>query len=273
MLPVIYLPHLKDYLVNKVPINRILKNLSLICALILGSLIFLLLIVKVLIISPVLSPPKGHLDSSFIFSNAIEMFLARSMFYPVIYPIYKRMNDISVILISAFIFVGFFKFSSKQNYGLYIFGFYSLAIFTLAAAIFRPGLSGMLNNYSSTFPDRYYYGQNLLATFLTVLLFHDISSRLKTSFRRKACLAIMLIVFLAGWQDVSTYGHPADPLREIGNFEQTLVATLKEKRFSDTTQFIELPIYPPPWKMTIPKELAEKSVAQGKLIKALKMCK
>jgi hypothetical protein len=100
-------------------------------------------------------------------------------------------------------------------------------------------------------------------------------------------------MFLAGWRDLSTYGHSANSLREIGNFEQALVAALRAKSFvnisnkpeltgkaftytvtlDDTGEFLEVPIYLPPfWKMIIPRDLAKKSAEQGKLINMLNKC-
>lgn len=154
------------------------------------------------------------MDVPFDFSNAIEMLIARSMLYPVIYSIYTRMNDLIVILLFAIIIIGFIRLGNKNNYGLYIFGFYSLVTLTISAARFRPVLSSALNNYSTTWPDRYYYGQNLLVTFLIILLFNDISDRVKLPSVRKALLVGMLVIFLADLQKISTYGQPASSLRK-----------------------------------------------------------
>jgi len=267
--PVIYLPYLKQYFIDRVPLNRIFKNRSFLSAVVLGTIVLLQ-------IGTITTTGSGlnSMDVPFDFSNAIEMLIARSMLYPVIYSVYSRMNDLSVILLFTVIVIGFIRLASKNNYGLYIFGFYSLVTFTISAARFRPVLSSALNNYSTTWPDRYYYGQNLLVTFLIILLFNDISDRVKLPSVRKALLVGMLVIFLADFQKISTYGQPAFSLREIGNFEQTLVAALKEKEaLSINDEFIELPIYPPPtWKMTIPRDLAEKSAARGKLIKILDKC-
>ncbi len=267
--PVIYIPYLKRYFIDRVPLNHILKNYSFLSALVIGTIVLLQ-------IGTIMTTGSGlnSMDVPFDFSNAIEMLIARSMLYPVIYSIYSRMNDLLVILLFAIIIIGFIRLRNKNNYGLYIFGFYSLVTITLSAARFRPVLSSALNNYSTTWPDRYYYGQNLLVTFLIILLFNDISNQIKLPSIRKALLVGILVIFLADLQKISTYGQPASVLREIGNFEQTLVAALKEKEtLNINDEFIELPIYPPPtWKMTIPRDLAEKSAARGKLIKMLDKC-
>lgn len=155
------------------------------------------------------------------------------------------------------------------------------------AAIFRPGLSEVFQDYQGI-PGlwaRFYYGQNLLAIFLIVLLFHDIASRIKLLAYRRLLMLLMLAIFLVGWSGVSSYGNPSHPMRDIGNFEQTLVAALSERRFVDASgildtngRFLEIPIYPTKtdhlWTIVIPRELAEKSVVnQGKLMNSMSKCK
>jgi hypothetical protein len=154
ILPAIYIPYLKNYFIDKISLNRILNNYSFLSAVIIST-ILLLEAAKIVTTGAGLHPASGHLDSPFVLSNAIEMLVARSILYPVIYPIYRNMNDITVILIFIVLIIGFIRFSNKENHGFYVLGFYSLIVFTVAAALFRPGLSGFLKDYSSTWPAQY----------------------------------------------------------------------------------------------------------------------
>jgi len=285
LIPTIYIQYAKSILIDKAEFNIVRKNPTFISAIILS--ISLLLQGVNVFLGGALDQQPGYLDSPFVYSNAIEMLIARSILYPIIHPIYAYFNDAITILFFAFLIVGFVLFSKKANYGLYALGFYALFTFTIMAAIFRPGLSEVFQDYQGI-PGlwaRFYYGQNLLAIFLIVLLFHDIASRIKLLASCRLLMLLMLAIFLVGWSGVSSYGNPSHPMRDIGNFEQTLIAALSERRFvnafgilDSNGRFLEIPIYPTKtdhlWTIVIPRELAEKSVAnQGPLMNSMSKCK
>jgi hypothetical protein len=292
--PAIYLPYLKKYFINKIPFRNILTMASFWSAIFVG--IVLLFQIINIITGPSVSydESQNQLAWSFDFSKAIEMLVARSILYPIIYSIYGNMNNVIVMGISATIVAVFIKFSNRNNQDLYFLGTYSLIVFTIAAAVVRPGLSTFLDNYTSTFPDRYYYGQNLLAIFFFVLLVNDIACRLSQPAVRVGLLALMLTIFLAAVPKTSNFGRESllwsNP--NIGTLEQSLVTALAEKKFVNISaqpeaenraspylekpdpngSFLVLQIYPSTWTMVIPKELAETSVAQGSMERKLQKC-
>lgn len=284
--PTIYLPYLKKIFIDKLPFNRIIAslNFSFLSSVFVGIILTYQLLSRFALNR--LSGASG-LDSPFVFSHAIEMIIARSILYPIIYSIYSHMNDLIVIVLFIILLFVFNKFGSKRNYGLYSLGCYCLFSFSLAAAAFRPGLSSILNNYSTTFPDRYYYGQNLISTFLILVLFYDVYKQVKNYRKRIALFCILLIMFFAGFEQTSTYGNPILTFREIGNFEQNLLFALKNAKsislkevvidkslsskanqISRNDQSIEITIYPiqiQNLKIKIPLQIVEKSAAQSKL--------
>ncbi|MBD1878302.1 hypothetical protein NC997_06435 [Trichocoleus sp. DQ-A2] len=282
LIPVIYIPYLKQLLIEKKSLKFIFKTPAFLSAVILGFLALFKIVYITLNFGMTGTKPTGHfLDSPFILGNAIEMLIARSMLHPIIYSIYEKFNDFVAILVFIVIIIAASLASTKANRWLFVFGFYSLLSFTIIAAVFRPGLSALFNNYTLTGLHRYYYGQNLLAIFLIVLWFHDMALRIKKNLLRQALMVVMLTIFMTGWRDLSTYGNPAYPMREIGNFEQSLIVALKERRFVDIRgipdskgRFLEVPIYPrtSTWKMVIPKELAEKSADKGNIMSSMVKC-
>ncbi|MGG6294553.1 hypothetical protein ACQ4M4_09020 [Leptolyngbya sp. AN02str] len=213
----------------------------------------------------------GGLDSSWTPASLIEMVLARSILYPVIYPFYRYMNDVFTVLLLIAVVALFIKFANPKNYEMYWAGVYSLAIFSLLAVVFRPGLTSLLNGYSTTWPDRYYYGQNLLSIFLVVLLVQDIASCFLKRSMQLGVLTIAFVVLLSGANQASSYGNierHAGNLRQIGTFEQNLMQAVARQSFINEEwqpaadgKFVFVPIYPttPPWAMMLPRHIAEQS--------------
>ncbi len=263
--PLIYWPYLKSWRNGQVKIRHLFVDVTFLSSVVLGSILSIQIILTAIGSSKV----EGHLDSPVAFSNVIEMILGRSILYPLIYPFYKYLNDGIVIFLLALLLWIFVRFARRSNYDLYISGGYSLVVFSLTALAFRPGLTGILNNYSTSFPDRYFYGQNLFSILLLVLLIHDISLSLKSYLLRRRFVLLALVLLLYGAGGASTYGNPANSMREIGTFEQSLVKALESDKFVDASRvptedgkFLVVPIYTraPPWDMIVPREIAERSV-------------
>lgn len=278
LIPVIYIPYLRQLLVEKNSLGLIFKDPTFLSAVFLGVLI-LSQASFILLNFSTKQTPVGHLDAPFVLGNAVEMLIARSMLYPIIYSIYDKFSDFASFFVFIIMIVAAILSLTKANRWLFIFGFYSLFSFTVMAAIFRPGLSTFFDNYTLTEPDRYYYGQNLLAIFLIILLFHEMAYHIRKNLLRQALMVGMLAIFMTGWRDLSTYGNPAYRMREIGNFEQALVVAFNERRLVDSrgmpdskSHFLEVPIYPTNLKMVIPRELADFSANKSNLTSSMVRC-
>ena len=275
--PLIYLPYLKSWRKDRIKFRHLFRDPTFLSSLILGTILFIQIILTAIGSSKI----EGHLNSPVVFSNVIEMIVERSILYPLIYPLYNYLNDGIVIFLLALLLWIFVRFARRNNYDLYIAATYSLVVFSLTALMFRPGLTSLLSDYSSSWPDRYYYGQNLFSIFLLVLLVDDISIYLKSYLLRRSFIVLALILLLYGTGGASTYGNPSYTMREIGTFEQSLVKALESGKFVDASgvpkedgKFLIVPIYPtnPPWTMIIPRELAEKSVNYSSLKQSSSNC-
>jgi hypothetical protein len=104
----------------------------------------------------------------------IETLFGRSMLYPLIFPIYHWMTDGWVMLLLTLVVTIALKVATPQHRRLYLVATYCLVTTSLATLLLRPLLLHVANGYSTTFPDRYYYGQNLMALFLLVLICADL---------------------------------------------------------------------------------------------------
>lgn len=98
------------------------------------------------------------------FSETIE-FLARNILFNFVYPIYYKLTNkivimLLVILIASLIFI--YRYLHKTEKKFFISAVCATIFLISTMFITRPGLTNLLNNYTTTFPDRYFYGQNLM---------------------------------------------------------------------------------------------------------------
>lgn len=105
--------------------------------------------------------------------EAVTEYFGHCWLYSVIWPFYERMNDYIIwgLLIGLVIvcLVGYMK--SNQTYRRLLFMTYTGTVFfSVIALVARKNLTWFASNYTSTFPDRYYYTQNVLMLFLVAVL-------------------------------------------------------------------------------------------------------
>lgn len=246
---------------------------------------------------------SNYLDMPFVYSNFVEMTLARSILYPLIYSVYHSLNDYIVILLFLAYILLFFIFSTDKWKDFYIFGFYSLMCFILSSCMFRPGLSNYFKQYSVPTYDRFYYTQNLIVIFMTIVLVNNILENRRLMIKTLKNLFIFFCM-LVPCQDVtlvSTFGN-SNQFKEIGNFEQNLIVSINNSLFMNLIQIehekfnsltpylyngdfdsdnyyylhskainrengsvLVIQIYPITWSMGIPRDVAQNSVNQSKL--------
>lgn len=144
---------------------------------IVSSLIFLMILPSMLGSQGSAQGMKTDYDS------IIEFVIARHFIYPLVYLWYNELNDIIValvfVVIMVFISAANIKDWRKDNcltqYN--IFTIISIACI-LVSSIMRLSMSSMFSQYEYTYPDRYYYGCNILFLMIFiyaiyVLLYHN----------------------------------------------------------------------------------------------------
>lgn len=213
------------------------------------------------------------LSGSFVWKNAIEMLLAREFLYPLVFPIYPHLRDSSVILLTALIVLGIVWVTRRQTwaqnktYAVAIAGF---VVFSVVGAIFRPGLSIWLRNYQVQPLHTYFYGMNLVATLLVVLVCHDFFDKVHpTSLAPLAMLVLYSPAILRGGGFGTPDAFPTGP----PPFSQDLATAVATNRYEandgtrTTTGIIIVSILPPYssngwWRAYVPREWAVRSVGQ-----------
>lgn len=129
---------------------------------------YIIVLVIGLLLLPSMMGSKGATDGLVINeSSLIEFVFARHFLYTYTYFFYNHLTDFSVIIIwctitilSVYIIIK--KGNDKAESFAAFFSIYG-AIF--ASAFMRLQMSDFFDNYSSSYPDRYYYGCNLLFNF------------------------------------------------------------------------------------------------------------
>lgn len=134
----------------------------------------------------------------------VEFAMARSLLYPIVFWFYSSLTDASVLLIVVAVVVAVAAQlwrtrrsaelpAVSAGYPLYL--FWGATLVNLAAMlVMRSGLSAIFDGYSSTFPDRYFTGLNLL--FFTSLVLTACRSRWGQAVA--AALAVPLLATSAG---------------------------------------------------------------------------
>ncbi len=212
----------------------------------------------------ILSLKPGNLSgetSGFAVYKLIEMFFARSLLYPVIAPIYRHLNDGLVILLAIAVIVAIVKVAQRQQRDLYGLATYSLIVFSIAAMLFRPGLFHYIQRYQTTFPDRYYYGQNLLAMFLFTVALQDGLRRRSPQFEQRVLAGMALFIVIFGGSAAIKFADH-NPLRECPTLTQSLQTTwagVTPTAIAPATPLVVMTC-PAGWGMTLPAATVQTSI-------------
>lgn len=219
---------------------------------------YLPLLVSLLIISLIIAKNihgQGGVNLPPNYNNYIEMVFARQILYPFVFPWYHELND----TVSLFIFF-FYSFYCILCYSLsrnalakhqILFVFISLVIYCAATSIGRSGLSSILDGYSTTFPDRYFMGVNILSLILFVLCTAQLSSLRKFQWLASSVVALLLLVYAFNFNDIMQRNVDKQRIGTLVTFQEQLCSSTLT---SDGNRKIQ--IYPvPTWSMSVPNEI------------------
>jgi len=127
--------------------------------------------------------PRGHEPempaASVGFDAAVEMGVARSLLYPLVWPIYHRLGTVSTLSIAALAAWCLWRFGHPRHRLVVAGGLATVGMVSIVLITCRPEVGILLDGYRSTFPDRYFYGQNLVVTLVAVVFAADVAERLR----------------------------------------------------------------------------------------------
>ncbi|MEJ8322445.1 hypothetical protein WKI40_04730 [Kosakonia sacchari] len=121
---------------------------------------------------------SGGADLPVKLAAFIEFALLRALLYPLLFSVYKHLNDVAVVVVFLCLLVSiiyamkrlFCNSKKLIDKRLLVIAFIwaSFGIYYLSIIVMRRGLSSLFNDYTTTFPDRYFLGVNIL--FVVALL-------------------------------------------------------------------------------------------------------
>lgn len=123
---------------------------------------------------------------------AVEIGVARGLLYPLVWPFYRRLSEWSTLAVAAGALAVTIRWGQPRHRPLVAAGLATVGLVSVVLVLRRGELAAHLDGYRSTFPDRYFLGQNLVATLMVVVFAADVAERLRGCGRRAwlpmACL-------------------------------------------------------------------------------------
>lgn len=144
-------------------------------------------------------------------ANIIEA-IGRSILYYFTWSIYNDLNNTLVLVmlaalvalvVAAMIFT---KNANKERLKLTYFTVSTLIIL-LATLVMRPGLTGLLDDYQSTYPDRYYYVINICVLITVIYALHMLSFS-KTKIISYAVSILLLLPIICSPEKIFQFDDP-----------------------------------------------------------------
>jgi hypothetical protein len=130
------------------------------------------------------------------FDTAVEMSLARGLLFPIVWPIYRELTTQRTLAIAAAFAATLACVGGRRRRPFYLAALAVIALVSFVLVTFRGELATHLHDYRGTFPDRYFYGQNLVAVLLLVVFAADVTERLG-GIRFVRCLPTVGLLWLA----------------------------------------------------------------------------
>jgi hypothetical protein len=208
------------------------------------------------------------------------MGVARNALFPLVWPVYEHLSTATSLLTAVAVIGCMARIGSREHRMVYVGGIGLLALTSLVLVALRPDLRRTLDDYRCTFPDRYYYGHNLVAVLLLVTLAADAARRLHGSPRWRrlpdAVLAGFVVACIAR-QAIAGISHDQFQNMEIGTFADCVQTALDQKRYVTAAgkrqpegQYLLVETYArfadgTGWRMTLPRPLVERMLASGHL--------
>lgn len=223
---------------------------------------FLLLIMAALAVASISrAEGTGGIPTTFVATNLFEAVVARSLLYPFVFPWYAKLNNLislfALLAASLMVFYAIKVSDSERAKRLSYAVLVTTAIYCFLTLLMRPGLTGLLNDYQTTFPDRYFMGINVLVSILAALTVAQLMSNAKARKLGLGAGALIASIYLYGFFAVFEWKQPRMPIREHLSFHEQICASEPVPE----TDLCRIQIYPslPIWNMQVPKHYIEKS--------------
>jgi len=158
------------------------------------------------------SRPNPFLKESFRWGEAIEAFVARSLLFPFVFPFYSALGDVATVAIAALVAgLAWWLTAGAPRERLVVLAAGAVGACAAGATlVMRPGLTRLLDGYSTSLLDRYYFGTSLFAVLAVCAA---VSAGLRAPNRQRrmtaaAVVALLVAVYLVGAGSLVEVGGP-----------------------------------------------------------------
>lgn len=136
------------------------------------------------------------------YDNIINFAIGRHILYGIIAPFYHYINDLIAIIIASFFLAGlsalfYFKLKNNKLRESKCFTWFILGMAVIAPSIaMRFSMTQIFTDYNQTYPDRYYYGCNVMAFFIVLSFLLDLPRFRNIDISSAILIPLVTLLFL-----------------------------------------------------------------------------
>jgi hypothetical protein len=194
------------------------------------------------------------LTESLRVGELLESIVARPLLFPFVFPVYTHFNDGLTVAVGVAVAVlaWWLTRGAAQERRLLVaagtIGLYAAVV----TVIVRPGLTHVLDGYSTTMLDRYYYGTSL---FTVVAVCAAISGGLRGLDRGRplvagGCLSLIALLYLGSMGTLVEYRRPR--WRDLPTTDFATAVTAASSVAPTASQRVPVQLHPLAWKARFP---------------------
>jgi hypothetical protein len=207
------------------------------------------------------SRPSPFLRDQLRWNEVVEATVARPLLFPFLFPVYGRLSDpLALGLAAGLGRLGWWLTGrSPPARRLFVAAGAVAAFAAVATLAMRPGLTHVLNAYSTSLLDRYYYGTSLFAVLAACAA---MSAGLQAADRPRrltaaAGVVLVVAVYAGSIGLLVEWGRPRWRELPERDFASVLAAAHEATVAAQPdAQKVRIDLHPPPWKARFPAENA-----------------
>ena len=215
--------------------------------------------ITILVLFKMTSTRNSSIIGSIDYSNLIEVFIARGILYPFVFPAYNSLTDtLALILFAGWLLLIFTAIlhSNEQPRKYLLMALGTLFLYLAFTIIMRQSLTQQLGDYRHTFPDRYFMGPNSLAILLTLGSLSSFTNDTSIARKRIARTPLLAIIALYLYNAPYIFEHNSPRMRIIDTttFQDEIC---RSSAYSNGIKksIVLVPIYFSGWEIRIPPDM------------------
>lgn len=184
----------------------------------------------------------GYLQEPYQWAKTIEIFLHRSILFPLDHLFLKDLSNILVVAGTAVLGFILYKLAKREHRNVLFLGLFAILGSVLLFVVQRPGVSHHFTGYTSSGPDQFFYAQNMIFLFVIFYIFGKfLDERTKRFDVLRAGLFILLSCITLG----SIIGNDINRGELMNRSTGSLGYAIQEQcRLNPEATKVTVPLYP-----------------------------